>query len=375
MKIGILNEIRVHENRVLLIPGDVNALVQEGHQVYVEKDAGVDSNFLDTDYEQAGATILPSSEKIFQKVKLVLKVLPPRSIDYEMFTENHIGFCFLHLANNPERLQRLLKCNTIFFSAEMIKTSDNICPILSPMSEIGGKLSVMQAAKYLEKPSGGKGISLFPVTDLPPATITIVGSGTAGGAAAIYALQNGAKVNLLDIDIHKTESIAKKVKNENLHIFEYSGSILKELLSDTDVLITAVLKYGYPTPKLVTRKDLKVMQKNSVIIDLSIDQGGCVENARPTMHDNPIFVQDDVIHFCVANLPSAVPYTSSRVLSAAALPYIKQIASMGFEESISISSELRQGLSIYRGKIVNPQIAKVHGLEYYPILELLELSI
>jgi alanine dehydrogenase len=375
MKIGILNEIRVHENRVLLIPDDVQQLVQEGHQVFVEKDAGVDSNFLDSAYEEAGAAILPSSEKIFQNAKLILKVLPPRPIDYEMFTENHIGFSFLHLANNPERLQKLLKCNTIFFSAEMIKTSDNVCPIVVPMSEIAGRQTIMQAAHYLEKPSGGKGITLFPVTDIAPATVTIIGSGTAGGTAATHAIKNGAKVNLLDIDIHKTELIAKRLDNKNLHIFEFSNPILKELLTDTDVLITAVLKYGHPTPKLVSRNDLMLMQNNSVIFDLSIDQGGCVETSRPTTHDNPVFVQDNIIHYCVANIPSATPHTSSKALSAAALPYIKQIASMGFEESISISGELRQGLSIYRGKTVNQQIAKVHGYEYYPILELLELSI
>jgi alanine dehydrogenase len=375
MKIGILNEIRVHENRVLLIPEDVKALVKDGNQVYVEKDAGVDSNFIDTDYEEAGATILPSSEKIFQKTNFILKVLPPRPIDYEMFTENHIAFCFLSLANNPERLQKFLKCNSIFFSAELIKTNDDVCPVLAPMSEIAGKLSIMKAAKYLQKPAGGKGISIFPIMGLLPATVTVVGAGVAGSAAASFALQNGAIVNLLDIDIHKAESLSKKLNNDNLHIFEYSKSIIKELLGNTDVLITAIKKYGQPTPLLLTRKELKIMQNKSVIIDLSIDQGGCLETSRPTMHDNPVFVQDNIIHYCVPNIPSAVPHTSSRVLSAAALPYIKQIASMGFEEAISISNELRQGLSIYRGKTVHPQIAKIHGHEYYPILELLELNI
>jgi alanine dehydrogenase len=375
MKIGVLNEIRTHENRVILIPADVKVLVQEGHEVFVEKDAGVDSNFTDADYEQAGATILPSAEKIFQNARLILKVLPPRPIDYEMYTEEHIGFCFLYIPNNPERLQRLLKCNSIFFAAEMIKTSDDYLPILAPMSEIAGKMAIIQAAILLEKPSGGKGISLFSVMGLPPATITIVGGGVAGTAAAVNGLQNGANVNLLDIDLHKLESIEKKINNKNLHIFEFSKAIFRELLAKTNVLITAILKYGYPAPILLARKELKLMQKNSIIIDLSMDQGGVVETSRPTTHESPVFVQDDIIHYCVPNMPSAVPFTSSSSLSAAVLPYIKQIATMGFEESISISSELRQGLNIYRGKIVHPQIAKVHGYEYYPILELLELSI
>jgi alanine dehydrogenase len=375
MKIGILNEIRAHENRVLLIPADVTVLVQEGHQVFVEKDAGVDSNFSDAEYEQAGAIILPSSEKIFQNAKLIVKVLPPRPIDYEMYTENHIGFCFLFTANNPDRLQRLLKCKTIFFAAEMIKMNDDYLPILAPMSEIAGKISITQAARLLEKPSGGKGISLFSMMGLSPATVTIVGAGTAGTSAALSALQNGANVNLMDIDVHQLESAKKKIDNNKLHVFEFSNAILKELLGSTDVLITAILKYGHPTPRLLARKDLKSMQKNSVIIDISMDQGGCLETSRPTTHENPTFIQDSIIHYCVPNMPSAVPFTSSSVLSAATLPYIKQIASMGFEEAISISNELRQGLNIYRGKIVHPQIAKIHGYEYYPILELLELNI
>lgn len=375
MIIGILNEIRVHENRVLLIPNDVKELVEEGHQVFVEKDAGIDSNYADYEYEEAGATILPSSEKIFQKANFIVKVLPPRPIDYEMFTEDHIGFCFLHLPTNPERLQKLLKCNSIFFSSELIKTGENICPILAPMSEIAGKIAIFEAAKYLEKPSDGKGISLFSVNGLPPATVTIIGAGIAGSAAASHALQNGANVNLLDIDFHKVELFGKKNESDRLHTFEYSRAILDELLGNTDVLITAIMKYGFPTPKILSQKELKILPKKSIMIDLSIDQGGCLESSRPTTHDNPVYIQDDIIHYAVANLPSAVPNTSSRALSAAALPYIKQIASMGFQEAISISSELRQGLSIYKGKVVHPQIAKVHGHEYYPILELLELNI
>jgi len=376
MKIGILREIKTTENRVLLVPRDVQKLVEAGHEVFVENGAGSYSNFEDAQYESVGAQILPTSEKIFDSVELIGKVYAPLPIEYELFHDDHIIFSFLHLANNAELMKALLKLKATFFAMEMIRSADNgRYIILEEMSKIAGRLAIIEAATYLEKTHGGKGI-LFGGSDIVhPTRVTILGAGNAGLAATKTALALGAHVNLVDHDFIRLDNVTKIINMHNLDRFEYSRGILRELLIETDVLIAAVLIPGQRSPVLVNKEDITLMEKGSVIIDLAIDQGGCIETSRPTTAENPTFVFKDIIHFCVTNLPSAVPNTSSNALSRTVLPYIMQLAQLGCEEATALNPELRNGLNIYNGKIVNQQLAAAHNAEAYDILELFELSI
>ena len=376
MKIGILREIKTTENRVLLVPADVQKLIDAGHEVYVENGAGGYSNYDDAEYESVGAQILPTSEKIFQTVELIGKVHAPVPIEYEVLHDDHIIFSFLYLANNPELVRALLKIKATFFAMEMIRTvKDGRFPILESMSRIAGHMAVTEGAKYLQKTYGGKGILLGGPGGPKQAVVTIIGAGNAGIAATNTALAMGARVNLIDHDFIRLGKVTDALNTQSLDRFEYSRGILRELLIETDLLITAVQRPGQKPPVLVKKEDIGLLGKGSVIVDLSIDQGGCVETSRPTTPENPIFVLQDIVHYCVTNLPSAVAFTSSNALSNAVLPYIMQLAQLGCEEATALNLELRNGLNIYNGKVVNQQLAKAHNLEAYDILELFELSI
>jgi len=375
MKIGILKEIKAAENRVMLVPDSVSELVQMGHELFVENGAGSYSSCDDADYESAGAHILPTSEKIFKTVELICKVQPPLPIEHELYQPHHTSFSFLFLNNNPELLKGLLKYNSVFFAAEMFKNSKANLPIMQSMSQIAGLMAVHEAAKYSQKTYGGKGILLFSPPGTPNAKITIIGAGIAGLTAARQSLLLGAQVNLIDIDEEKLQTFTNPNPEAELVTFEFSRGLLREVLLETDVLITAVHTPGRKTPVLVTRNDVKLLKPGSVIIDLSIEQGGCVETSRPTTPESPIYLQDDIVHYCVPNLPSAVPTTASRILSAQAVKYIKQIAQLGIEESVALNPEIRSGLTIYHGKVVNEELAEINNLEYYEALEMLELSL
>jgi alanine dehydrogenase len=375
MRLGLLKEIKSSEQRILLIPAHVQKLVEDGHEVFVENGAGTYSNFEDTAYESVGAKILPTSEKLFQNVEMVLKVQAPMPVEYELYEPHHISFSFLHLAVNLDRLNALRKRQSIFIAAEMIKNSENSFPILRSMSEIAGIMAINQAAKYLEFTSGGKGILMSGTKTVAPARVTIIGAGAAGSTAALKALNIGCTVNLFDIDYQKLLQFKNYLNNPNLEIFEFSRSIMREILIETDILITAVQVPGEKAPILIMKDDVKLLSRGSVIIDLSIDQGGCVESSRPTTPDNPIFSHEGIVHYCVSNLPTAVPHTSSQVLSEVVSPYIKLIAQLGCEEAIALNPEIRNGLSLYQGKLVNKSLANTHKIECYDILELLEISI
>jgi alanine dehydrogenase len=375
MNIGLLKEIKSSEQRILLTPPAVQQLVEAGNEVFVESGGGTYSNFNDTAYESAGAKILPTSEKVFKNAELILKVQAPTPIEYELYEPHHISFSFLHLSVNRERINALLKRKSVFFAAEMIENNEKSFPILRAMSEIAGKMAINQAAKYLEFTTGGKGILITGTKTVPAARITIIGAGTAGSNAAIQAVNMGCSVNLLDADYLKLLQFKEKLPATNLEIFEFSRAILREILIETDVLITAVQVPGQRAPILVKKEDVKLLHPGSIIIDLSIDQGGCVETSHATTAENPIYKYEEIVHFCVSNLPSAVPNTSSQALSNAVFPYIKPIAQLGCEEAIALNSELRSGLCLYKGKLVNKKLAEANNMERYDILELLEISI
>lgn len=376
MKIGLLKELKPGELRVLLTPEAVGALVQDGHDLFVESSAGKRSNFFDEEYERFGAQILPTAEKVFSNSQLILKVQAPMSVEYELFSSDHICFSFLLLPNQSDRLNSLVNTGAIFFATEMIQLSNGDRPILKAMSEIAAKMAVVEAAKYLESPSGGKGILLSGSSSVEPARVTIIGGGTAGKTAALHAAGCGAHVTLFDEDFDKLIKFKEQNPHvKNLRIFAFNTENLDKILPQTDVLISAVFRPGYKAPMLVSEQQVKLMEPGSVIIDLSVDNGGSVETSRPTTQDNPVFKIHDIIHYCVTNVPAGVPHTSSQALSKAILPYIKQLADLGFSEAVATVPQLRECLNIYRGKVVDKILAETNGYEYYDILELLELNL
>jgi alanine dehydrogenase len=375
MKIGLLKEIKSSENRVLLTPEAVKTLVSQGNDVVVESGAGIKSNFADDDYASVGAEVLPSSEKVFQFSELILKVQPPMPIEYELYRPDHISFSFLLLPNNPERMNALIERESIFIASEMIEDEKRNRPVLAAMSAIAGKMAVNFGARYLEKTFGGKGILLAGTEGVKPGVVTIIGGGLSGAMAARHAVACGARVNLLEKDLKRIQVVSDSIKNDKLKLYPYSAEKLNELLPTSDVVISAVAIPGQRAPIVVTRSQINLMEPGSVVIDLSIDQGGSIETARPTTPDNPFYIHDEIIHCCITNIPSTVSATSSTALSNVSLPYISQIARLGFAEAVGFSSALKNGLNLYHGKVVNPVLAEAMGHEYYDIIELFELSI
>jgi alanine dehydrogenase len=368
-KIGILKEIKPFEHRVSLTPDAVKALTAEGNALYVESGAGNSAGFPDKDYESAGAQIVPTSEKVFKMVEVVLKVQPPLPIEYELFTDAHLSFSFLLSHINFERLQALQNTSATFFSADMITKINDV------MSEIIGKVAVNQAMKYLERDYGGKGILFSGVNDVRGAVVSIIGNELSALAIAEHALTNGARVNIIGLDYEKLEDFKFHHPSEDLNIFEYNRGLVKNILLETDVLMAAPKIPGDSAEMHISKNDWKILEKGILVIDLSVNQGDRIEPARNTNPDAPVYIHDDLVFFSVTNLPSFVPKTSSEVLSKLTYHYISQLAQMGFEESIATNPEIRDSLVLYHGKIVNPILAKSHGLEHYDILELFELNI
>ena len=353
----------------MLIPDAIEKLVSLGNNLFVESGAGKDSGFEDKEYEGAGAQILPSSEKIFQKVELILKIQPPMPIEYELFTAKHISFSFLLPQNGVEKLNLLLKSSAIFLAADMID------PIKQAMNEITGKVVVTQAIKYLERNFGGKGILFSGACGIPGAQVSILGCGQTGISAAQQSLLLGANVNLIDDDYKNLLAFNAENSSEKLNVFEYDRGLLKTILLETDVLIVTGSGSDADSKMRVRKDDLKLLQKGSLVIDLAINKEERIETSRETSPDNPTYIHEDIVYFSVPNLPSVVPKTSSIVLSNIAVDYIRQLAQMGFQETIVSNPEFRKSLLIYHGKIVNTILTKDSTEKAYDILELLEINI
>lgn len=369
MKIGLLKEIKAFEHRIMLIPGAVEQLIKEGNTVYVESGAGEDSGYADKAYESAGAQILPTSEKVFNTVELVLKIQSPMPIEYELFTDQHIGFSFLLPKNNPERLQSLLKSGAIHLSGELIPS------ISDAMNEITGKVAIVQAQKYLEKDFGGKGILFSETSGSPGALVTIIGDNSAGLAASIQALELRARVNIISDDYQNLVNFKAHHDSASLEIFEFDRGILQNLLLETDVLIITSKDYNEPNNIHIVNEDLNLLEPGSLIIDLSGSKGDVMTSFRETKPDEPIYVKDERVYFTVSNLPSFVPRTSSSIISNISIKYINLLAKMGFQEAIATSPELRNSVVLYRGKIVNPLLTENSDSRHYDILELLESNL
>lgn len=358
MIIGIPKEIKELENRVSITPSGVNTLVNSGHIVYIEKDAGLKSGFPDNSYEKSGATILSSAKEVWEKSNLVLKVKEPLEEEFKYFRDDLTIFTYLHLASNMELTKALLESKTTAIAYETIALDNNTLPLLTPMSEIAGKVAVQHGATYLESHYGGKGKLLDGAPGVPPAHVVIVGGGIVGTAAIKRAIGLGARVTVLDINVDRLRYLGDLFygKIETLLSNEYN---IKNALKSADLVISAVLIPGSKAPKLIKEYMVKEMEEGSVIVDVAIDQGGCVETIdRPTTIENPVFIKHGVIHSAIANIPSSFCQTATSILANTSIPYVLKLANLGTLEAIKLSSPLKKGVNIYNGNITNIEVAK-----------------
>ena len=366
MIVGILKEIKAEENRVCMTPAGVEVMKQNGHTVLVEKNAGVGSGFEDTQYAQAGAEIVSAAKEIFERSDMVMHVKEPLPPEYDLIREGQIVFTYLHLAAAEELTHKLIKSKSVGIAYETIQKKDGSLPLLTPMSEVAGRMAIQQGAKYLEMAQGGHGVLLGGVPGVDPGMVVILGGGVVGTNAAKMACGLGARVYLLDKSLDRLRYLSD-VMPANCFLLFATPATIRDLITRADVVVGAVLVPGAAAPKLVTREMLKTMKKGSVMVDVAIDQGGCFETSKATTHSNPIYTVEGVVHYCVANMPGGVAKTSALALTNATLPYAVEIANKGWKKAMKENEEIRLGANVVKGKITYKAIADVFGLEYVPI--------
>ena len=365
MIIGIPKEIKQAENRVGLTNSHVRQLVEQGHQVLVQSEAGKGSLIMDQDYKNVGGQIIPSIEEIYAKSDMIIKVKEPLPEEYPLLKENQILYTFLHLVAEPPLTEVLLKQKIKALAYETIQEENGNLPLLKPMSEVAGKLSTQIGASYLQKDHGGKGILLGGVPGVFQGHTVIIGGGTVGMNAADIAVGMGSKVTILDTNYSRMEYLNHYYKGRVQTLFSNKENI-QEVIVSADLLIGAVLTAGSKAPKLITKSMISGMQEGSVIVDVSVDQGGCIESSHPTSHENPTFTYKGVIHYAVPNIPGIVARTSTYALTNVTFPYALQIANKGLEAALKQSTTLTRGLNTYYGKITHPSVARDLNLKYHP---------
>jgi alanine dehydrogenase len=365
MTVGVPREIKDQEYRVSMTPGGVRQLVEAGHRVVVETGAGEGSGFSDSDYSNAGAVIVPAASDAWG-AELVVKVKEPLPGEYGFLRPDLVLFTYLHLAAERELTLELLKRGVTGIAYETVELADGQLPLLKPMSEVAGRLAVQTGAFYLEKPRGGSGKLLGGVAGVEPARVTIIGAGIVGASAARIALGMGAEVTVLDMNIEKLRHL-EEVLHERLITRSADPLAVEEAVAEADLLIGAVLVKGARTPRVVTRRMVARMAKGSVVIDVSVDQGGCIETIRPTKHSDPIYFVDGILHYGVTNMPGAVPRTSTAALSNATLPYVVKLASLGMPGALASNPDLARGVNVHRGNVTYRAVAEAFGIEYRPL--------
>lgn len=370
MIIGVPKEIKNKEFRVSMTPSGVVELVSRRHTVFVEQGAGLGSGFTDEAYKKAGATILEHAADVYAKADLILKVKEPLSSEYSLIKEEQIVFTYFHFASSEELTKAMIERKAICIAYETIQKADQSLPILTPMSEVAGRMSIQIAAHYLEKNNGGSGKLLGGVPGVKPARIVILGAGVVGTQAAKMAAGMGAEVVLMDINLNRLRYLSD-VLPANVTCIYPTQQLIAEYLVQTDVLIGAVLIPGGKAPVLATKAMIESMPKGSIVIDVAVDQGGCIETCKPTSHEHPIFMVNDVIHYCVPNIPGAVPASSTIALTNASLPYLIQLADKGWKETCKGNPEIQKGLSIASGYIVDAMLAKTFHLSLRDVHEYL----
>ncbi len=361
MIIGVPKEIKVHEYRVGLTPFAAHEYAQHNHQVLIEKGAGQAIGASDAEYIQNGATIVDSAAEIFEKADMIVKVKEPQEHECKMLRENQILYTYLHLAADHQQTELLIESKAIAIAYETITDDDGRLPLLAPMSEVAGRMSIQAGAYALEKKQGGRGVLLAGVPGVPSANVLIIGGGVAGYNAARMAVGLGADVTILDKSQKQLRRLDNIFKGAVRLLMSNEKILIKEL-ERADLVIGAALIVGAAAPKIIKRNHLKSMQKGAVIVDISIDQGGIAETSKPTTHDNPIFIVDDIVHYCVANMPGAVARTSALALNAATLDYGLMIADLGWEKAMEQSAHLKNGLNICQGKLIHPAVKEAFNL-------------
>lgn len=365
MIIGVPSEIKNNENRVGMTPAGVKEMVANGHKVYIQKDAGSGSGFPDAEYIAAGAEILPSIEDIYAIAEMIVKVKEPIEPEYNLIRKGQIVFTYFHFACELPLTEAMIKSGAVCIAYETVRLENGSLPLLIPMSEVAGRMSVQQAARFLEKPQGGMGKLMGGVPGVKPAKVVILGAGVVGRNAAKIALGMGADVTIADINLPVLRHVADIMPTCKT-IYSSRHNIETEI-ADADVVIGSVLIPGAKCPHLVTRDMLKGMKKGATLVDVAIDQGGCFETSHPTTHSEPTFVVDGILHYAVANIPGAVPVTSTLALTNATLPYAVRIANLGWKEACRKDPALRQGVNIVDGKIVYPAVAEAFDMPCHPL--------
>ena len=370
MKVGILKEIKVMEKRVCMVPSGVATMVANGHEVVVETSAGAGAGFPDSQYIDAGATIADTPAAVYGSCDMVMHVKEPQPSEYDLIREGQIVFTYLHLAADEQQTHALIKAKSVNIAYETIEKPDGSLPLLVPMSEVAGRMAAQEGAKYLEMPQGGRGVLLGGVKGVAPATVVVIGGGVVGINAAKMAAGLGAQVYILDTNLDRLAYL-DDVMPANVFPLMSNPAILREYVIKADLVIGAVLIPGAKAPKLITRDMLTEMKDGSVIVDVAIDQGGCIETSKATTHADPTYVIDGVVHYCVANMPGAVARTSTVALTNATLPYAIQIANKGWKRAMQENNEIKLGANVINGKITYKAVSEAFGLDYTPVDEFL----
>ena len=363
MRIGVPKEIKPQESRIGLTPDSVKVLTSNGHEVLIENNSGFEAGFDNDQYKKAGAKIVNKAEDIFNDSEIIVKVKEPLSNEIKMIKENQIIFTYLHLAAAKELTEGLVKSKSVCIAYETVTDQNGRLPLLAPMSAVAGRMSIQAGAHSLEKTQKGRGLLLGGAPGVDPATVVILGGGVVGENAALIATGMKSRVYVVDKSLKRLDEL-KKIFGNSIIPMVSEKTDLKKLISECDLLIGGVLIPGAEAPKLVTKDMLRLMKRGSVIVDVAIDQGGCVETSKPTTHANPTFIVDDVVHYCVANMPGGVPRTSTLALNKATLPFLSKLADKGYEKALKEDKNFLEGLNIFKGHVTYKAVAEVFGLKY-----------
>src|SRR5689334_12687160 len=370
MIIGVPKEIKNNENRVALTPAGAQELVKRGHTVYVQAKAGEGSGFSDEEYAKAGGKMIATAEEVFSLAEMIMKVKEPIEQEYKLIKKDQLVFTYFHFASYEPLAHAMIKTGAICLAYETVERDDRSLPLLVPMSEVAGRMAIQEGAKYLEKPLKGRGILLGGVPGVMPAKVLILGGGVVGANAAKIAAGMGADVTITDVNLNRLRYL-DDVMPKNVHTMVSNEYTIREMVKDHDLIVGAVLIPGAKAPKLITRDMLKTMRPGTVLVDVAVDQGGCIETCTPTTHENPTFIIDDVVHYCVANMPGAVPYTSTLALTNATLPYALKLATQGWKKACQDNADLKKGLNVIQGKVVYKAVADSFNLPFTDVKEFL----
>jgi alanine dehydrogenase len=363
MIIGVPKEIKNNENRVALTPAGVSEMLKNGHVVYVQTAAGLGSGFSDEEYKNAGATILETIEEVYAIAEMIIKVKEPIASEYNLIKKDQLLFTYFHFASSEPLTHAMIEKGAVCLAYETVEKTDRSLPLLVPMSEVAGRMAIQQGAKYLEKPLKGRGILLGGVPGVPPAKVLVLGGGIVGTQAAKMAAGLGAQVTIMDLSLPRLRHL-DDIMPANVNTEMSNHYNIVRAIATADLIVGAVLIPGAKAPHLITRDMLKLMRPGTVVVDVAVDQGGCIETCTPTTHENPTFIIDDIVHYCVANMPGAVPYTSTLALTNATLPYAVELANKGWKKACAENEELKKGLNVANGKILYKGVAEAWNLPF-----------